>query len=90
MENLTEKVINGVTCLVDDNGKICYVKEKTTSDNCQMNEFVLELDIKTNGKTFDCFLSDNIGGSGISIKKTSKKDFLLALSAYIESYLISE
>lgn len=90
MENLTEKVINGVTCLIDNNGKVCYVKEEKTSDDCQMNEFTLELDIKTNGETFDCFLSDNIGGSGISIKETSKKDFLLALSAYIESYLISE
>lgn len=28
MENLTEKVINGVTYLVDKNGKICYVKEE--------------------------------------------------------------
>lgn len=90
MENLTEKVINGVTYLVDKDGKLCYVKEEKTSENCQMNEFVLELDIKTNGETFDCFFSDNIGSSGVSIKETSKKDFLLAISAYIESYLINE
>jgi len=80
-----ENLINGVTCLVDGDGK-----EEQTSNDCQMNEFALELDIKTNGKTFDCFLSDNIGGSGISIKETNKKDFLLAISAYIESYLINE
>lgn len=55
-----------------------------------MNKFTLELDIRINGKTFDCFLSDNIGGSGISIKEINKKDFLLAISSYIESYLINE
>lgn len=90
MENLVEKVINGVTYLVDKDGKLCYVKEEKTSENCQMDEFVLELDIKTNGETFDCWLSDDIGGSGISIKRTDKKDFLLAISSYIESYLTNE
>lgn len=69
---------------------IILKKKKKTRNDCQMNEFTLELDIKTNGKTFDCFLSDNIDGSGISIKETSKKDFLLAISSYIENYLINE
>ena len=52
-----------------------------------MNEFTLEVNIKTNGKTFDCWLSDDIGGSGISIKTSNKEQFLKALSDYIESYL---
>ena len=46
-----------------------------------------KIDIKTDKLvTFDCFLSDNIGGSGISIKISNKKDFIEALSAYIGSY----
>ena len=53
----------------------------------EMNEFTLEVNIKTNGKTFDCWLSDDIGGSGISIKTSNKEQFLKALSDYIESYL---
>lgn len=55
--------------------------------NEDVNEFTLELSIKTNEETFDCWLSDDIGGSGISIKKSNKKDFIEALSAYIGSYL---
>ena len=55
--------------------------------NEDVNEFTLELNIKTNEKTFDCWLSDDIGGSGISIKKSNKKDFIEALSAYIENYI---
>ena len=84
MNDLVEKVINGKTYLVDKNGKICYVKNEEPNE---MNEFTLELNIKTNEKTFDCWLSDDIGGSGISIKKSNKKDFIEALSAYIESYI---
>ena len=55
--------------------------------NEDLNNFTLELNINTNGETFDCWLSDDIGGSGISIKKSNKKEFIEALSAYIESYL---
>lgn len=84
MNDLVEKVINGKTYLVDENGKICYEKKEEPNE---MNEFTLELNIKTNEKTFDCWLSDDIGGSGISIKKSNKKDFIEALSSYIESYL---
>ena len=84
MNDLVEKVINGKTYLVDKNGKICYEKNEEPNE---MNEFTLELNIKTNEKTFDCWLSDDIGGSGISIKKSNKKDFVEALSAYFESYL---
>lgn len=84
MNDLVEKVINGKTYLVDKNGKIWYEKKEEPNE---MNEFTLELNIKTNEKTFDCWLSDDIGGSGISIKKSNKKDFIEALSAYIESYL---
>ena len=83
MNDLVEKVINGKTYLVDENGKICYEKKEEPNE---MNEFTLGLNIKTNGETFDCWLSDDIGGSGISIKKSNKKDFIEALSAYIESY----
>lgn len=79
MNDLVEKVINGKTYLVDKDGK----KEEPN----EMNEFTLELNIKTNEKTFDCWLSDDMGGSGISIKKSNKKEFIEALSAYIESYL---
>lgn len=86
MNDLVEKVINGKTYLVDKNGKICYVKNEEPNED--MNEFTLEINIKTdNLVTFDCWLSDDIGGSGISIKKSNKKDFIEALSAYIESYL---
>lgn len=84
MNDLVEKVINGKTYLVDKNGKIWYEKKEEPNE---MNEFTLELNIKTNEKTFDCWLSDDIGGSGISIKKSNKKDFIEALSAYIGSYL---
>lgn len=84
MNDLVEKVINGKTYLVDKNGKIWYEKKEEPNE---MNEFTLELNIKTNEKTFDCWLSDDIGGSGISIKKSNKKDFIEALSSYIESYL---
>lgn len=84
MNDLVEKVINGKTYLVDENGKICYEKKEEPNE---MNEFTLELNIKTNEETFDCWLSDDIGGSGISIKKSNKKDFIEALSTYIESYL---
>lgn len=83
MVDLVEKVINGKTYLVDKNGKILY--EKIEEPN-EMNEFTLELNIKTNRETFDCWLSDDIGGSGISIKKSNKKDFIDALASYIESY----
>jgi hypothetical protein len=84
MNDLVEKVINGKTYLVDKNGKIWYEKKEEPNE---MNEFTLELNIKTNGEAFDCWLSDDIGGSGISIKKSNKKDFIEALSAYIKSYL---
>ena len=47
----------------------------------------MELNIKTNGETFDCWMSDDIGGSGISIKETNKKAFLESLASYIENYL---
>jgi hypothetical protein len=86
MNNLVEKVINGKTFLVDNNGKILY--EKIEEPKEDIDEFTLTLDIKTDKLvTFDCFLSDNIGGSGISIKKSNKKDFIDALASYIESYL---
>jgi hypothetical protein len=86
MNDLVEKVINGKTYLVDKDGKIWY--EKKEEPNEDMNNFTLEINIKTdNLVTFDCWLSDDIGGSGISIKKSNKKEFIEALSAYIESYL---
>ena len=86
MVNLVEKVINGKTYLVDKNGKILYEKIEEPN-NSDMDEFTLTLDIKTDKLvTFDCFLSDNIGGSGISIKISNKKDFIDALASYIESY----
>ena len=88
MNDLVEKVINGKTYLVDKNGKIWYEKEKEpTNETKEMEEFTLELNIKTNGETFDCWLSDDIGGSGISIKETNKKAFLESLASYIENYL---
>ena len=86
MDDLVEKVINGKTYLVDKNGNILYEKIEEPN-NSEMDEFTLTLDIKTDKLvTFDCFLSDNIGGSGISIKKSNKKDFIDALASYIESY----
>ena len=86
MNNLVEKVINGKTYLVDKNGNIFYEKIEEPN-NSDMDEFTLTLDIKTDKLvTFDCFLSDNIGGSGISIKISNKKDFIDALASYIESY----
>ena len=85
INDLVEKVINGKTYLVDKYGKIWYEKEEEPKE--EVNEFTLEVNIKTNGENIDCWLSDNIGGSGISIKKSNKKDFIEALSAYIESYL---
>jgi hypothetical protein len=88
MNNLVEKVINGKTYLIDNNGKILYEKtEEPTNETKDMEEFTLELNIKTNGNTFDCWLSDDIGGSGISIKETNKKAFLKSLVSYIENYL---
>ena len=88
MNDLVEKVINGKTYLVDKNGKIWYEKEKEpTNETKEMEEFTLELNIKTNGETFDCWLSDDIGGSGISINETNKKAFLESLASYIENYL---
>ena len=88
MNDLVEKVINGKTYLVNKDGKIWYEKEeKPTNETEEMEEFTLELNIKTNGETFDCWLSDNIGGSGISIKETNKKAFLESLASYIENYL---
>ena len=85
MNNLVEKVINGKIYLVDKNGKILY--EKIEEPKEDIDEFTLTLDIKTDKLvTFDCLLSDNIGGSGISIKKSNKKDFIDALASYIESY----
>ena len=88
MNDLVEKVINGKTYLVDKDGKIWYEKEeKPTNETKEMEEFTLELNIKTNGETFDCWLSDDIGGSGISIKETNKKAFLESLASYIENYL---
>lgn len=85
MNNLVEKVINGKTYLVDKNGKILYEKIKEPKED--IDEFTLTLDIKTDKlETFDCWLSDDIGGSGISIKKSNKKDFIDALASYIESY----
>ena len=85
MNNLVEKIINGKIYLVDNNGKILY--EKIEEPKEDIDEFTLTLDIKTDKLvTFDCFLSDNIGGSGISIKKSNKKDFIDALASYIESY----
>ena len=88
MNDLVEKVINGKTYLVDKDGKIWYEKEeKPTNETEEMEEFTLELNIKTNGETFDCWLSDDIGGSGISIKETNKKAFLESLVSYIENYL---
>lgn len=87
MDNLVEKVINGKTYLVDKNGKIWYEKkEELTNETKETEEFTLELNIKTNGETFDCWLSDDIGGSGISIKETNKKAFLESLVSYIENY----
>ena len=44
-----------------------------------MEEFTLELNIRTNGENIDCWLQDNIGGSGISIKESNKKKFLQEL-----------
>ena len=86
MVDLVEKVINGKTYLVDKNGSIFYEKIEKPN-NSDMDEFTLTLDIKTDKLvTFDCFLSDNIGGSGISIKISNKKDFIDALASYIESY----
>lgn len=86
MVDLVEKVINGKTYLVDKNGNIFY-KKIEEPNNSDMDEFTLTLDIKTDKLvTFDCFLSDNIGGSGISIKISNKKDFIDALASYIESY----
>ena len=86
MNDLVEKVINGKTYLVDKNGKILYEKIGKPN-NSEMDEFTLTLDIKTDKLvTFDCFLSDNIGGSGISIKISNKKDFIDALASYIGSY----
>lgn len=88
MNDLVEKVINGKTYLVDKNGKICYEKkEEPTNETKEMEEFTSELNIKTNGETFDCWMSDDIGGSGISIKETNKKAFLESLVSYIENYL---
>ena len=87
MNNLVEKTINGQTYLVDKNGKICYIKNEEAKDFSEMNEITLQLNIKTNGEIFDGWLSDNIGGSGVLIKKSNKNDFLAALSAYIESYI---
>lgn len=87
MNDLVEKVINGKTYLVDKNGKIWYEKKEEPNEVEEMEEFTLELNIRTNGKTFDCWLSDDIGGSGISFKKSNKKEFIEALSAYFESYL---
>ena len=88
MNDLVEKVINGKTYLVDKNGKIWSEKEKEpTNETKEMEEFTLELNIKTNGETFDCWLSDDIGGSGISINETNKKAFLESLASYIENYL---
>ena len=87
MNDLVEKVINGKTYLVDKDGKICYEKNEEPNEMEEMEEFTLELNIRTNGKTFDCWLSDDIGGSGISFKKSNKKEFIEALSAYFESYL---
>jgi hypothetical protein len=87
MNDLVEKVINGKTYLVDKNGKICYEKNEEPNETKEMEEFTLELNIRTNGKIFDCWLSDDIGGSGISFKKSNKKEFIEALSAYFESYL---
>lgn len=88
MNDLVEKVINGKTYLVDKDGKIWYKKEEEpTNETKEMEEFTLELNIKTNGETFDCWLSDNIGGSGISINETNKKAFLESLASYIENYL---
>lgn len=85
MVDLVEKVINGKTYLVDKNGKILY--EKIEEPKKDIDEFTLTLDIKTDKLvTFDCFLSDNIGGSGISIKISNKKDFIDALASYIGSY----
>ena len=86
MNDLVEKVINGKTYLVDKDGKIWYEKIGKPN-NSEMDEFTLTLDIKTDKLvTFDCFLSDNIGGSGISIKISNKEKFIEALSAYIGSY----
>ena len=76
-----------ISDLVDKNGKILYEKKEEPNETTEMEEFTLELNIRTNGKTFDCWLSDDIGGSGISFKKSNKKEFIEALSAYFESYL---
>ena len=87
MNDLVEKVINGKTYLVDKNGKICYTKDEPKTDDSEMNEFTLTLNIKTNGKKVDCWLSDDIGGSGISIKENTKGKFFKALTNYINEYI---
>lgn len=53
-------------------------------------DLFLKLNIKIIDKQIDCWLSDNIGGSGISIKKENKKEFIETLSYYIYSYLEKE
>ena len=47
----------------------------------------LELDIKVNGNEIDIWLSDDIGGSGISVVGKTHKEVLDKLTSYIESYM---
>lgn len=48
----------------------------------------IEIDIEFDEGKFDLWLSDNCGGSGISVRGNSAEDVAKDLTSYIEDYLI--
>ena len=48
----------------------------------------IEIDIEFNEGKFDLWLSDNCGGSGISVRGNSVEDVANDLTSYIKDYLI--
>lgn len=47
----------------------------------------VELDILKTQNGFDIWVSDNVGGSGISVQGTTKEEVLNKLNEYLTTYL---
>lgn len=52
-----------------------------------MDEIRLTLELYKTGDYYDCWLSDNAGGSGIEVEAATKEEFIEELGPYIEDYL---
>jgi hypothetical protein len=50
-------------------------------------DLTITIDVRVNEKEFDLWVSDDVGGSGISVFGNSTSEVIENLTPYIESYL---